>query len=167
MPMPSSYYPPGWNAFSARIRHGRAGDRCECFGQCGLHHGRRCAHANHTPGRWQRGTIVLTVAHLCACSPICLNPAHVIAACQRCHLRIDAFKHAKTRKHHAHDGTHARANARRALRPPGEPCWPGAGNARNIPNHVFSESRTGGGNSHTPSPPPPPPSEISHGKTLL
>jgi hypothetical protein len=46
---------------------------------------------------YARGKVILTVAHLCACDPICLNPAHVIAACQRCHLRIDRFKHAAHR----------------------------------------------------------------------
>jgi len=41
--------------------------------------------------------IILNTAHMCNCSPPCTNPAHVFAACQRCHLRYDAFKHAATR----------------------------------------------------------------------
>lgn len=98
MPMPQSHYPPGWTRFSIEIRFGRANGRCECTGQCGLHRNqqilRRCREINHKPAHWANGRIVLTVAHLCQCDPICLNPAHVIAACQRCHLRIDRYLHA-------------------------------------------------------------------------
>jgi len=101
MPMPPEHYPPGWNPFSRAIRYARAKGRCECTGQCGMHRPnpglRRCIEQNHQPARWARGRVVLTVAHLCQCHPICLNPAHVIAACQRCHLRIDRFRHARVR----------------------------------------------------------------------
>lgn len=102
MPMPQSHYPPGWTLFSIQIRYGRAHSRCECTGQCGLHRNqtilRRCTELNHRAAHYAHGKIVLTVAHLCQCNPICLNPAHVIAACQRCHLRIDRFLHARHRQ---------------------------------------------------------------------
>jgi len=101
MPMPQSHYPPGWNKFSASIRHVRAHNRCECTGQCGHHQGRpvlhRCREINHKPALWAHGTVHLAIAHLCDCDPICMIPAHVIAACQRCHLRLDRFRHAAHR----------------------------------------------------------------------
>ena len=101
MPMPPEHYPPGWSVFSTFIRHTRARGRCECTGQCGLHKpaklNRRCIELNHRAAHFAHGEIVLTVAHLCDCDPICLDPDHVIAACQRCHLRIDRFLHARHR----------------------------------------------------------------------
>jgi hypothetical protein len=101
MPMPASHYPPGWKEFSSFIRYQRAQGRCECTGECGLHRTgpivRRCIERHHTPATFAKGTIRLTVAHLCNCQPICLNPMHVIAACQRCHLRIDRYRHAAHR----------------------------------------------------------------------
>ena len=96
--MPPEHYPPRWSEFSNFIRQIRAKGRCECTGQCGLHRNqkvlRRCRELNHRAAHYAHGKIVLTVAHLCQCQPICLNPAHVIAACQRCHLRIDRYLHA-------------------------------------------------------------------------
>ena len=44
---------------------------------------------------------MLTVAHLnghdgpCRCSPLCADPAHLKAMCQRCHLRYDGPLHVK------------------------------------------------------------------------
>jgi hypothetical protein len=109
--MPPEHYPPGWKQFSIDIRYVRAKQRCECTGQCGLHQGRpvtrRCIEQNHQPAHFANGRVTLTVAHLCTCDPICLIPAHVIAACQRCHLRIDRFKHAHNRI--AHQKTHQQA----------------------------------------------------------
>lgn len=105
MPVDWTRYPPNWPGFSAQIRFARARGRCECTGQCGMHRPnpapRRCVELHHTPARWFRGTVRLTVAHLCHCDPPCANPAHVIAACQRCHLRIDRFRHAQARLHNA------------------------------------------------------------------
>jgi hypothetical protein len=102
MPIDPKPYPPQWPHFSRYIRLTRAHGRCECTGQCGLHQPnpfpRRCTEHNHQAAQWARGKIILTTAHLCACSPPCLIPTHVIAACQRCHLRIDAKLHAA----HAH-----------------------------------------------------------------
>lgn len=97
MPTDMTRYGERWTEFSDAIRYVRALQRCECQGQCGLHHGRRCHERHHTPALWAKGTVRLTVAHLCTCNPPCQNPNHVIAACQRCHLRIDRWKHAKSR----------------------------------------------------------------------
>jgi hypothetical protein len=36
---------------------------------------------------------MLTVAHLCACAPLCAEPSHLLAMCQRCHLRTDIVLH--------------------------------------------------------------------------
>jgi hypothetical protein len=101
MPVNPSHYPPGWRAFSAQIRFARAHGRCECTGECGMHspnpNPRRCIERHGQKALWARGTIKLTVAHLCNCNPICLHPAHVKAMCQRCHLRVDRFLHARHR----------------------------------------------------------------------
>jgi len=102
MPVNLSIYPPYWPQFSRWVIYERANQQCECTGQCGKHGGtpgtRRCQEVHRRPARWARGTIHLSTAHLCTCDPPCTKPGHVIAACQRCHLRIDRFKHAETRK---------------------------------------------------------------------
>lgn len=102
MPIDYADYPEGWKDFSWWVHHYRARDVCECTGQCGLHQPnpftRRCTERHHYPAHFARGVIVLTVAHLCDCQPLCKIPEHVIAACQRCHLRIDRFKHALSRR---------------------------------------------------------------------
>jgi hypothetical protein len=101
MPADMTRYGPNWPQFAAQIKTNRALGRCECQGQCGLHrpnpYPRRCSELQGSPARWHRGRVLLTVAHLCTCNPPCQNPAHVIAACQRCHLRIDAQLHAQHR----------------------------------------------------------------------
>jgi hypothetical protein len=97
MPCDLTRYGESWKWFSNQIRFIRAAQRCECFGKCGLHRGRRCIERHHTKAHFAKGTIRLTVAHLCNCDPPCQDPNHVIAACQRCHLRIDRYKHAKSR----------------------------------------------------------------------
>ena len=56
-------YPHNWPAISRAIRI-RALDRCECVGECGLHHGRRCEERNGLPATWAKGKVVLTCAHL-------------------------------------------------------------------------------------------------------
>ena len=130
MPMPPHHYPPGWEAFSRWVRLARAGGRCECTGQCGLHQHpttkRRCIERNHYAAHYAHGKVILTTAHLCKCDPICLNPAHVIAACQRCHLRIDRFMHAAHRldhqRHRREDTTDIRRdNTPKPAQSPGQP----------------------------------------------
>lgn len=101
MPMNRSLYPAGWEAFSISIRAGRALHRCECTGECGLHKndlaGFRCREVNKQAARFFHGRVVLTVAHLCDCYPLCADPGHVKAMCQRCHLRVDRFRHSASR----------------------------------------------------------------------
>jgi len=106
-----AHYPPDWYEFSMDIRNGRAKGQCECEGECGLHDGRdlffpkakRCEERNGMAAKWAQGVIVLTVAHLnrkdgpCRCSPLCADPSHVKAMCQRCHLRYDVERHVANR----------------------------------------------------------------------
>lgn len=103
MPFDRSKYPADWEEVSLHIRNVRAGGRCECEGECGLHSTnpgpRRCIEMNGQAAKWAKGSIVLTVAHLnadgaiCQCRPLCSNPQHLKAMCQRCHLRYDHPKH--------------------------------------------------------------------------
>lgn len=102
MPINYSRYPKNWHDVSKYVRLVRAAGQCECTGQCGLHQSgknlRRCLERNGLKARWAKGKIVLTTAHLCTCDPICADLNHLIAACQRCHLRIDRLQHAYNRR---------------------------------------------------------------------
>ena len=102
MPADMSLYPPNWESFSAYIRFGRAAGRCECEGECGLHKTtpgpRRCSERHGHAAKWARGKIILTVAHLCTCDPLCAFDDHVKAMCQRCHLRVDSDLHVRNSK---------------------------------------------------------------------
>ena len=92
----SGQYPITWKATSWWIREVRAQRRCECMGECGLHHSngpRRCIERHREPAKWAKGTVILTTAHLCACDPLCDNIAHLKAMCNRCHLRLDIKLH--------------------------------------------------------------------------
>lgn len=108
-------YPKDWREISARIR-ARAGDRCECEGECGLHRTnpgpRRCNERHGTPATWARGKVGLTVAHLNHLPEDC-RPENLKAMCQRCHLRYD-------RDHHA-----ASARKTRAAKRPQLEFWEG------------------------------------------
>lgn len=99
--MKRSDYPDGWVIFTLTIKVVRAGGRCECTGECGLHgganHVSRCIEKHGEKAHFAKGLVVLTTAHLCNCLPICKEPNHVRAMCQRCHLRVDRFKHAAAR----------------------------------------------------------------------
>ena len=105
MPCDMKLYPVTWKAFSKRIRYDRAGAQCECVGECGLHHGKRCDERDGEPAIWANGKVVLTVAHLdadggpCTCKADtgqkCAEDSHVKAMCNRCHLRYDAPHHAR------------------------------------------------------------------------
>lgn len=81
-------YPKTWAETSRRLRFERAGGRCECTGQCGLHAGRRCIERHGEPAVYARGKIVLTVAHLDHQPENC-DDANLLVCCQRCHNRID------------------------------------------------------------------------------
>jgi hypothetical protein len=87
-------YPANWRAIGRAIRH-RAGYRCECTGECGLHAGRRCAELDRQPAHWARGKVVLTIAHLDHVPEHCAH-SNLKAMCQRCHLRMDREHHAET-----------------------------------------------------------------------
>jgi hypothetical protein len=113
-------YPKNWKAISLHIRSERAGDRCECTGQCGDDHRRgdssfgRCGAPNgkivcravDDSGRWVLGDacfvhrfvrVILTVAHLDHQPENCAD-ANLLAMCQYCHLRYDREHHAWTRR---------------------------------------------------------------------
>ena len=97
MPINRKKYPTGWSEFSRKIRFDRAEGRCECGGECGLHKTtrgpRRCIEKHGAKAMFAAGRIVLTTAHLCDCDPLCAEPGHVKAMCQRCHLRVDNGMH--------------------------------------------------------------------------
>jgi len=87
-------YPPDWREISDRIRFDRAGGRCECEGECGLHchPPRRCDEWHGKPASYAKGSIVLTVAHLNHEESDCVDD-NLKAMCQRCHLRYDRYQH--------------------------------------------------------------------------
>ena len=85
-------YPHNWKSISRGIR-ARAMDRCECMGECGLHHEHRCEERNGQPAKWAKGRVILTVAHLNHIPADCRDE-NLKALCQRCHLRYDQ-KHRK------------------------------------------------------------------------
>lgn len=94
-------YPKDWPAISLRIRE-RAGNRCECSGECGRFHGHYCAYKRCTalnggshPITGSR--VVLTVAHLDHTPENCAD-GNLKAMCQRCHLSYDGAHHAQTAK---------------------------------------------------------------------
>jgi hypothetical protein len=103
-------YPPDWKTISRRIRE-RAGGRCECEGECGLHRThpgpRRCVEQHAEPAKWARGRVILTVAHLNH-EPGDCSDTNLRAMCQRCHLRYDAPHHqrnaAQTRRANLNNG---------------------------------------------------------------
>lgn len=112
----------GWPEVCARVRE-RAGDRCECRGQCGggVHPGGRCglphlvwiARRLAEPNVWdlvsgpEDGRVdldkarilraVLGVAHLDH-NPANNAPENLLLCCQRCHLLLDRQQHASTRE---------------------------------------------------------------------
>ena len=89
-------YPKEWPPISRLIRTYRAGNRCECTGECGTKHylapyvGEiRCSAANGEPHPITGSKVVLTVAHLD--QDLGNNrESNLKAMCQRCHNRLDA-----------------------------------------------------------------------------
>ena len=90
--MPDGEYPADWKAISSRLRNGRAGQRCECTGQCGLHRGARCVERHMLPAQYASGTVVLTTAHLNHFPPDCRD-SNLLVMCNTCHLRYDGVLH--------------------------------------------------------------------------
>lgn len=84
-------YPKNWPAVRDCIR-ARAAGRCECEGECGLHHGRRCVEVHGDPAAYAKGKVVLTVAHLDHNEQNC-DHGNLKAMCPRCHLRYDQPHH--------------------------------------------------------------------------
>ena len=88
-------YPKNWREISRSIR-ARAGDRCECMGECGLHTTTgRCTEVHLEPAKYAKGRVVLTCAHLDH-TPENVDPSNLRSMCQRCHLRYDRDHHAET-----------------------------------------------------------------------
>lgn len=91
MPIDYSKYPADWKAISLEVR-ARSEGQCECKGECGLHHGRRCEERNGEAAKWAKGKVMLTVAHLDH-TPANGDRTNLRAMCQRCHLRYDREHH--------------------------------------------------------------------------
>lgn len=85
-------YPREWPAISLRIRKERAGDQCECQGECGHDHAGRCSERNGEPHSVTGSKVVLTVAHLDDTPEHCADD-NLRAMCQRCHLAYDRDTH--------------------------------------------------------------------------
>lgn len=117
-------YPSNWPEVRASIVE-RAGNACECTGQCGECLA-RCAAPNHaricrridTPSSWEPAEaigdrfppedfrpalrVVLTVAHVDHVESN-NDPSNLLALCQRCHLKMDARDNASRRRDNRFD----------------------------------------------------------------
>ena len=121
MPVDRSLYPADWECVSHWVRFERAEGRCEALRtdgtRCGAPHRAYVCRAHSDleqyvspeaagedfDDEYRRAVrIVLTTAHLCNCSPLCADPAHLAALCQLHHLRLDVDQHrqnaARTRR---------------------------------------------------------------------
>lgn len=97
MPVDMSRYPENWAEISERIRFERAGGRCECTGECGLHKG-RCAAVHGEEHPVTGSKVVLTTAHLGTDTgdkhnKMDVRDENLKAMCQRCHLIFDLPEH--------------------------------------------------------------------------
>lgn len=106
MPIPAElraalYNTAAWLELREELRAGRAGDRCECTGQCGKHHGApgaRCPHVHLAPAIEQAGRVVLGLAHWHQSESGLMVPAdRLVVMCQGCHLRWDMDSHLAAR----------------------------------------------------------------------
>lgn len=97
-PKRRALYPPSWPAISKFIRFGRARARCECTGECGDHHPTgRCEERHGQMAFSFRGRVSLAAAHLDH-DPTHNTPANLKALCQRCHIRVDRWHQAASRR---------------------------------------------------------------------
>jgi hypothetical protein len=88
-------YPKDWSAISARIRE-RAGNRCECEGECGRGtHAGRCPNENGGKAYGTGSKVVLTTAHLNHTPEDCRDE-NLKSMCQGCHLHYDKEHHQQT-----------------------------------------------------------------------
>lgn len=106
MPWNPKRYPKNWKQIVAAMM-ARAGGRCECTGECGLHRTtggpRRCCERHGHAAMWAKGKVVLTCAHLGTAKPDGtagdkhdkqdVRPENLKMMCQRCHLRFDIDEH--------------------------------------------------------------------------
>ena len=91
---------------SSRIRHERAGGRCECRGECGTDHADldhqlrrgRCTARNGQPHPITGSRVVLTVSHHLDHQPENCDDDNLRAMCQKCHLNYDAEEHRRSRR---------------------------------------------------------------------
>ena len=97
-------YPKDWSAISKRIR-ARAGNCCECEGECGTAHDPRCEAINGDAHPLTGSRVVLTTAHMNHMPEDC-DDRNLKAMCQKCHNMYDAPMRRK--------GIHERARAVRA-----------------------------------------------------
>jgi hypothetical protein len=89
-------YPSDWKHISGRIRFVRAGNRCECEGECGRGtHAGRCPNYHGQAAYGTGSVVVLTVAHLDHTPENCADD-NLKAMCQGCHLHYDREHHAQT-----------------------------------------------------------------------
>jgi len=104
--MDRSQYPADWPAIREAVLE-RAGDRCECDGECGRLHLSRCGRRAGDPLERSGRFVVLTTAHLwrgpCAehhaAGVKCGELEHLKAMCQACHLAYDLPHHVAKSRH--------------------------------------------------------------------
>ena len=90
-------YPKEWKSISASIRV-RAGDQCECEGECGRRtHHERCPNRQGHPAYGTGSNVVLTTAHLDHQPENCASE-NLKSMCQGCHLYYDRKHHAGSRR---------------------------------------------------------------------
>jgi hypothetical protein len=97
MPMDARRYPSNWIDISRYIRFERAGGKCECTGECGLHT-ERCNAEHGQPHPVTGSKVILTTAHLGTDTndkhdKLDVRPENLKAMCQRCHLIFDLPEH--------------------------------------------------------------------------
>ncbi|MDL5055933.1 hypothetical protein [Geitlerinema calcuttense] len=138
MPFDPSKYPANWKAFSKHIRFERAKGKCEQCGAVNYERGKKGSdgiwrsendiHGLNSDvgfalyGDWdfKCSKVILTVAHLdneggvCRCKADtgmkCVDPNHVLALCQACHLALDL-------PHHIENARQTRIKKNDAARP--------------------------------------------------
>ncbi len=80
---PADYHP-DWKSIVRQINE-QAGNRCEW---CGVDNGDKARSG---------ATVVLTTAHACH-DKRCIDPGHLFALCQRCHLNHDRDHHIEVQR---------------------------------------------------------------------
>ncbi len=112
MPIPLQRRPDyglDWAFLSFNMLMRRAGQRCECTGECSGVNGHldpgdgRCRNRHGQP-RWSGGRlrhdrrpVILSLAHLDH-DPAGRDPSRMLILCEGCHLRLDANQHWATRR---------------------------------------------------------------------